>query len=219
MSGMTAIAARLAMALAVRSLAPRRRAWAQAMEAEFAVADADGRALGFALGCLWGAWRMLPRHADGRFALASHAVAFALLVPLAALLAAAVALGFPCVDASAGLGGFVSGQGKFVSSLNAGTRAIGAALTLTTMLVAVGHLPLAWWVLERDWARVAAAMRLGAAALVTLAIAAACAGLDGATLLPLVAAWTIDVATVATLARWHARRRADDVDGAFDTAF
>ncbi len=83
------------MALAVRSLGEHRIAWAQAMAAEFKAAEEDGRPLRFALGCLIGAWRMMPAHAEGRFVLASYALSLGVLIPVAAMLALAAAFGFP----------------------------------------------------------------------------------------------------------------------------
>jgi hypothetical protein len=59
---MTAPLSRLLLAVAIRSLPAHRRGWGMAMAAEFDAAVADRRPLGFALGCLFMAWRM-PRDA------------------------------------------------------------------------------------------------------------------------------------------------------------
>ena len=89
---MTAKLANAVMALAEACLGDRRREWALAMRSELDVAIDEGRPLAFAVGCLTGALRDMPRHAEGRFALTSHAVALGLL-PIAALLIMGIAGG------------------------------------------------------------------------------------------------------------------------------
>ncbi|KQM96582.1 hypothetical protein [Sphingomonas sp. Leaf25] len=200
---MSAPLARLLLALAVRSLGTRHAAWGAAMLAEQPAAAADGRSLRFALGCLIGAWRMLPRHGEGRRLLAGYALALGLLLPVAAMLVVATLFGFPFVTASDGLGGFLTGSGTHVSLLNAGTRSTGPVLAVLLLALAGCHLPLAWWVLDRNWARVATAMRFGAATITTLALLTACAMLDVTTLLPPVAAVVAELAAVSTFAWWH----------------
>jgi hypothetical protein len=197
--------ARLVLALAVQSLGTRHRQWAQAMCAEFAMAEADGTALRFACGCLLAAWRMLPCHSEGRFALASHALCLGLLLPMGVLLAMAALSGFPFVDASAGWAGFLLGQGTFTLQLNPGTRCLAPLLMALTVLLAAAHLPLAWWVLDRDWPRIATLSRLGAAAMVTLLMMLACAAVSVAKLVQPCAVMALECAAVSALASWHAQ--------------
>jgi hypothetical protein len=121
---MMAKLARLVLALAVQTLGTHRRPWAQAMRAEFDMAQADGTALRFACGCLLAAWRTLPCHSEGRFTLASYALCLVLLLPMGAMLAMAALSGFPFVDASAGWAGFLLEQGNFTSQLNPGTQCL-----------------------------------------------------------------------------------------------
>lgn len=193
------------MALATRSLGAHRSAWAQAMTAELDAAKEDGRPFRFALGCLVGAWRMMPEHAEGRFVLTSHALTLGVLIPAATMLALAAAFGFPFVAASDGIGGYLSGSGAHVSLLNAGSRTVAPSLSLLMLLLAAFHLPLAWWTLDRDWERVAAASRFGAAIMTTLTIVTSCVALDATRLLLPIAALAIEFAAVSALAWWHAR--------------
>ena len=202
---MTATAARLVMALAARSLGAHRRAWAQAMAAELEVAEEGGRPLRFALGCLLGAWRMMPGHAEGQFVLTSYVLALGMLIPVATMLALAAASGFPFVAASDGIGGYLSGSGAHVLLLNAGSLTIAPSLTLLMLMLAACHLPLAWWTLDREWERVAAASRFGAAILTTLTIVTSCVALDPTRLLLPVAALAGELAAIWALVRWHAR--------------
>ena len=197
--------ARLVLLLAMRCLGARHAAWAQAMSVEFEVAAKDKRALSFALGCLGGAWRIMPAHADGRFMLSSHALALGVLVPVAAMLALAALFGFPFVAATTGIDGYLSGSGEHLFLLNAGSRGIAPSLTLLVLLMAACHLPLAWWVLDRDWERVGIALRFAAALVTTLTIMTCCAALDATRLLLPIGVMTLELAAVAALTRWHDR--------------
>ena len=202
---MTATPARLVMALAVRSLGEHRIAWAQAMTAEFEAAEEDGRPLGFALGCLIGAWRMMPAHAEGRFVLASYALSLGVLIPAAAMLAEAAAFGFPFFAASNGVDGYLWGSGAHVLLLNDGNMIVAPSLVLLVMAMAALHLPLAWWMLDGDWDRVAAANRFGAAAAATLVIVTSLAALDPSRLLLPIAVLAAEMAMIRALTQWHQR--------------
>ncbi|UYY77067.1 hypothetical protein [Sphingomonas sp. R1] len=207
---MSAALPRLLLKLATGSLGAYDKAWGDAMVAEFVVAERDGQAFRFALGCLIGAWRMLPHHGEGRLALAGHALACGLFLPMAALFAVAARIGVPFVEASDDMLGLVSGSGSHRSLLNAGSLAIGPALTLAMLLLAASHLPLAWWVAERDWRRVATALRILVSAMMTLALAMVCVGLPLAGLLWPGAALAIELAALGTLARRHAAQGGRD---------
>lgn len=201
---MSGVLARWILVLAVHGLGARRRLWAEAMVAEFGAAEDDRRPLRFALGCLVAACRTLPQHPEGRSALVRYGVAFGLLLPVAAALILAAVCGFPFVDGSRGLAGLVSGSGTYRSLLNAGSQAIAPALTLAMLQLAACHVPLAWWVLEQDWQRVATTACVGAATMATLLLVTACAALNvAATLLPAVVL-AIELAAVAALPRSHA---------------
>jgi hypothetical protein len=202
---MTGRLSRVVLALAMHSLGAQNRPWAQAMQGEFAVAEADGRALRFACGCLLGAWRMLPRHGEGRFTLTSYALSLGVLLPIGVLLAKAAMSGFPFVMASAGTAGFLWGQGTFRSLLDPGTQCLAPALIAPMLALAACHGLLAWWVLDRDWPRVVMASRLGAAAITALVIVMACAGLSLATLAPACLVLAAECAAVTALAAWQAK--------------
>lgn len=204
-AGMKITTARLALVLATRSLGARHDAWAQAMSIEFEEAVKDGRELSFAIGCLTGAWRMMPAHAEGRFLLSSHALAIGLLVPMAAMLALAALFGFPFVAATTGIDGYLSGSGEHLLLLNAGSRGIAPSLTLLVLLMAACHLLLAWWVLDRDWDRIGIAVRSAAALTTTLTIMTCCAALDPTRLLSPIAVMSLELAAVAALTKWHDR--------------
>jgi hypothetical protein len=175
------------------------------MAAEFDAAEEDGRPLRFALGCLIGAWRMMPTHAEGRFVLASYALSLGVLIPVAAMLALAAAFGFPFFAASNGLEGYLWGSGAQVLLLNDGNMIVAPSLALLVMALAALHLPLAWWTLDGDWDRVAAASRFGAAAATTLAIVTSLAALDPSRLLLPIAVLAAEMATIGALTRWHQR--------------
>lgn len=137
---MTRLAPRLLLALAIRSLPAHRHVWAQAMAAEFEIAEVDGQSFSFALGCLYGAWQTMPDHGEGRFALASHAMVLGLLVPMVTISMVAALLGFPCVEVGNGLLPFLAGHGVHLSLLAPGTYAVAPALKLVMLLLTIGHL-------------------------------------------------------------------------------
>ena len=166
---MTAGLAPLVMALARRCLPPDGRDWGQAMQAEFDVARRDGRPLGFALGCLIAAWRRMPFHHDGRIALASHALALGLIVPIAT---------FHLGCAVSGARFMLSGHDPYHAMLMAGGasgralaaayRAATPALTVLVLLLGLAHLLIAWAVLDRRWRRAATLWLVAAAIAATL---------------------------------------------------
>ncbi|WP_294258149.1 hypothetical protein [uncultured Sphingomonas sp.] len=201
---MTRVLSRWILALAVQSLGAHRRAWAEAMVGELDAAQDDRRPLRFALGCLAAAWRTLPQHREGRSALARYGVAFGLFLPVSAVLLLAALYGLPFVEGRGGLAGLISGSGPDGSLLNAGSQAIAPALTLAMLQLAACHVPLAWWVLEQDWRRVATTACIGAATMTTLLLVTACAALNVAAILQPALVLAFELAAVTVLARWHA---------------
>jgi hypothetical protein len=190
LSGMMTAVARAVMALAVRSLAHERRSWALAMEAEFEAASEDGKALEFAAGCLIAAWRELPAHEEGRFAIASHVLALVVIVPVAAFMVASLLTGLPT---------------SYLETVNDANRAAVPSLAILVLLFAALNLRIAWLALDRDWARLAAAGALSAAATATLVIFSAVVFQDHAAALAQAAALIVELAGVAALAQWHRR--------------
>ncbi len=206
------------MVLTVRSLGSHRSAWAQAMAAELEVAEEHGRPLRFALGCLIAAWRMMPAHTEGRFVLASYALSLGILIPMAAMLTLAAAFGFPFFAAGHGVDGYLWGSGTHVLLLNAGNLMVAPSLTLLMLLMAALHLPLAWWILDGDWDRVAAVNCFGAATATTLTIVTSCAGLDPSCLLLPIGVLATEMGAIWALTRWHHRLFGSGAIDEFDPA-
>lgn len=73
------------------------------------------------------------------------------------------------------------------------------------LLLAACHLPLAWWILERNWERVADVSRFGAATATTLTLVTSCVALDATRLAVPIVAFALELAAMAALAWWHKR--------------
>ena len=192
--------------LASRCLGDHRRDWAQAMEAELGTAAANGEAFIFAAGCLVAALREMPAHAEGRFALASHVLALGLLVPLATLLFWGALLGFPYLaPGQFGISDFLSGHSAQLPLLHEANWALAPSLTGLVLALAASQLALAWFVLERDWSRVATLQLFCAALLTTLVIVSVLLAIDGTRLLAPVAGLVVEALAVLAASRWHAQ--------------
>ena len=201
---MTAKLACAVMALAQVCLGDRRRDWALAMHAEFEVAIDDGRPLAFAFGCLRGALHDMPKHADGRFTLTSHAVALGLF-PIVALLIIGTGAGFPFLPSGhAGISGWLAGSGEHSPLLTPWNRGFAPPLAILIWGLIAGHLLMPWFILERDWARVGTLARINSAATVTLLLFTTVLFLDMAFLLLPMAALAIELAASWCLFRWQA---------------
>ena len=158
--------ARAIMVLAVRCLGKPRDEWARAMQVEFDGGVPAEARLPFAIGCLGAALREMLEHQEGRLSLASHALALALLIPMAAtLLLHAGGLGH-----SAFAYGVIDSAGSQNPFLAAGQLAAAPALLLLWLILGAAHLHLAWVLLEKDWPRVLNVCALIAAATITLAL-------------------------------------------------
>lgn len=190
------------MAVARRCWGERRRDWADAMATEFAVAEAEGHGLSFALGCLVAAGRALPMHEEGRLALTSYGLAIGLMIPMAALQIGCALLGFPYLFAE---GAAIAAAGGAREALfgDAYRAAVPALLALPLLLGAI-HLRLAWMLLDRDWPRITTAGTLAAAAATTLVLFMGALFLDGRQVLLQGGVLAIELAAMALLARWHA---------------
>jgi len=197
---------RAVMALAVCVLGESRREWARAMRAEFEAAEEDGSPLLFALGCLAAAGRELLTREEGRFVLANYALALGLMLPMAALQIGCALAGLPYLYGRPdGLRGALIDGGTQELLLRGVYQAAVPSLSLLLLLVGIGHLRIAWAMLERDWARV---MRMGSltlAAAATLILFMAALFLDGSQALLQATILAIELATVAVVARWQAQ--------------
>jgi len=196
--------ARAVLALAAAILGGPRRSWALAMQVELDAAAEDGRALAFAIGCLFAAWRELPRYAEGRLALATHALAIGLIMPIAGLSIWAGLLGYPYLAfGDVGISGFIAGQSEQIPLLAIGERAVAPALTLAVLVQAAGQILLAWFVVEQDWGRVAAIGRFNAAAVSTLIIVTSALAIAQSSILLPIAALVTETLAVLALGWWH----------------
>lgn len=140
------------MALATALLAGRRAGWASAMRAEYRIASADGDAFGFAFGCLAAAWRDTLSSTEGRYALTNYAMAIAIMVPMAGVQIGCAAFGFPYLYPNEqGLPGALLEGGAHEGLLRSIYLAAIPALALIQVLTGIGHLRLAWLLVERDW--------------------------------------------------------------------
>jgi hypothetical protein len=197
--------ARAVMALALACLGESRREWGFAMQAELDAAAADGRALPFALGCLVAAAREMPATDEGRFVLTSHALAIGIMVPMAALQIGCALLGFPYLyPGRDGLAGALLEGAAHEHLLRSLYQGAVPVLALLLLSLGLGHLRIAWSMLERDWAGVA---RLGALMLAisaTLLIFMNLLFLDSSRALLQAAALAFELAGLVLVARWHA---------------
>jgi hypothetical protein len=200
---MMLVLSRTLMALAAGSLGESRRDWALAMESEFEVAVDEGAPLAFAAGCLTAAWREMPHYAEGRLAMANHALALGLLIPMAVLLFGDVAL----------LPWLLTGRadGSLTAAVNVSPYVAWSRLDAVPMLLmlwlllGMAHLGLAWAVVERDWPRVVKIAALIGAALLTLVVLTAMLLLDLGSLAPQAAAIAAELGVITVVARSHTR--------------
>jgi hypothetical protein len=190
---MTQAAAKAVMTLATSCLGENRRGWAFAMEGEFEAAIEDGKPLAFATGCLIAAWREMPKQAEGRLVLANYALALGLLIPMAVLqFMQAVGVTLTIGD----------NQNPYLAWSQLTAAPI---LLILWLLLGIGHLRLAWVLVERDWSGV---MRVGAligAAMVTLFLFMGVLFLDIDALLSQVAALAFELTAILATARGQAR--------------
>lgn len=200
---MMANLARAMMKLTGACLGDGRRDWAQAMDREFEIAVREGKPFAFAIGCLSAALREMPVHAEGRFALASHAIALGLL-PAAALLIVGMTSGFPFLPSGyAGISAWLGGHGEPLRSLTPWNSGFAPALALLICAIIAGHVLMPWFVLERDWPRVATLARVNSAATATLFLFSGALFLDVAFILLPAMALAIELSAVWLLYRWQ----------------
>lgn len=212
---MTAKLACTVMAMTEACLGDRRRDWALAMRAELEFAIVEGRPLSFAMGCLAGALREMPRHAEGRFALASHAVALGLL-PIAALLIMGTTAGFPFLSSGhAGIAGWLAGTGAAEPLMTPWNRGFAPPLAVLIWGLILGHAVMPWFILERDWDRVGTLAAMNAAATVTLFLFVGVLFLDLAFMVLPMVALAVELGAIWSLYRWHGDVAAEPPPGSF----
>jgi hypothetical protein len=101
------------------------------------------------------------------------------ILPAAAISLLSAWHGFPYLGTGrAGLRGLVTGTSERLPLHNAGDWCAAPALTLLVLPLAAGQIALAWFLLERDWARAHTVGRFGVAALTSLALITPLLALD-----------------------------------------
>lgn len=210
---MRATVSRAVMSLAIRCLGERRREWALAMRAEFEVAAGEGKPLAFACGCLIAALREMPGHAEGRDTLANYALALGLLIPMA-VLQFGLALGFSSVLVGGEASHGVLLPGVSHNPMLAWSQ-VSAAPSLLGLwfLLGIGHLRLAWVLVERDWGRVVKVGAFIGATLATLALVMGALALDLTFVALQALAMAIEAKALITAARRQDRLSSDGALG------
>ena len=127
--------------------------------------------------------------------IASHGLAFVLVIPTAALLVASLMSGFPYFYLAA------LGEEPLLSD---GNQFALPSLALLLVVVAAAHLRIAWLLLERDWAGVFKLGSLLAALSVTLLLFTGLVFVTFIFPLALAFALAIELAAIFALARRHA---------------
>ncbi|MBN2972525.1 hypothetical protein JW805_10895 [Roseomonas aeriglobus] len=190
--------------LATTSLRERRGAWADAMEAEADAAKDDGRLLSFAAGCLVAAGREAIECAQGRFILTNYLLVLVLLLPMATVQIGCALFGLPYLyPGDGGLAGAVTEGSAHEPLLRSLYQAAVPSLALAQLVTGVGHVRLAWALLERDWA---AAIRWGLrtlAAATTLIVFLFVLFLDGRQAVLQAAILVIELAIITLVIRRH----------------
>ncbi len=207
---MKAFLARALMTLAIACMEGRRRPWGRAMQAEVEVAIEVGGALRFALGCFLATVLRLPVHAEGRFTLTAHVLALGLMVPLAALQIGCAVLDFPFFVPDAGVIDLIAHQDPLTVSAY---RMVVPSVIGLLLVLGVGHLRMAWLILERDWPRVVKTASLTLAATATVLPVMVLLYLDLTQLLLQSAILIVELVILHAMARWHSELSKPDMVG------
>lgn len=198
--------ARAMMALAAHGLGETRRTWGIAMLAEFDAAADAGQPLRFAAGCLIAAMRELPRQEEGRFALASYALALGVMLPMASVQLGAALFGLPYLFPGAGdLPGALLEGSAHEGLIRGVYQAASPAIIMLLLTLAVGHFCIAWSMIERDWDRVRRLGTLALAGSVTLILFMAVLFLDSSRIAVQTAVLVTELATLRIIVERHAQ--------------
>ncbi|WP_420606277.1 hypothetical protein [Novosphingopyxis sp.] len=201
---MSGTLSKLIMVIAISCLGVSRREWALAMLAEFKPATEAGHPLSYSLACLVAALREMPKHQEGRRMLARYGLVLTLLLPFAAMLLAGALAGYPFIDlpdlfavhphaVSSWMPGGVNGSNRFSIQ----------TLTVLFLLLSARHVLVAWFVVEREWARAGAAQRFGAAMITTLALFTGVLMREATSAILPSVTLAIELLAVTALAAWH----------------
>lgn len=190
---------RAIMSVTTCCLDERRTDWSAAMRAEFEIAVSDGKSLPFAIGCLGAALQDMPRREEGRFTLSSYGLALGVVVPMAVFQIGCALFGIPYIHPTQAL------AGPMLEGMNHIYRAAVPSLTLLLLLTGLGHLCIAWAMLERDWRRVMRLGRLAMAATVTLVMLMSLLFLDIYQVVLQAIILSVELAAIIVVAKWHAQ--------------
>jgi hypothetical protein len=192
--------ARAMLGLATLCMATKHHAWGLAMQAELEEAIEAGKPLRFALGCLAASLCRMPTHEEGRFSLTAHGLAIGLMVPLAALQIGGTVLG---ISHLLHIGSFAAAGSLQAYFLAGAYRVAIPLLAILTLLLGLGHLRMAWMLLERDWRRVETMAAFTLAAAMTSIVLIGLLDFDIAQALRQCAIVLIELAGLAVLGLWH----------------
>jgi hypothetical protein len=193
------------MTMAARCLGESRYDWARAMQVEFEAAIDDRRPLTFAAGCLIAAWRQMPTQEQGRLALADYVLALGLLIPMAGLQFACAAGSSYLFAGPAGLYAVLTPGGATDPYLAEAHRSAIPPLLALWVMLGVGHLRLAWVLLERDWSRVMSTAALTVAVSATLVIFSGVLFLSDAAVALQAVLLAVELSAIYASARSHRR--------------
>ncbi|MBJ7499454.1 MAG: hypothetical protein JHC57_06850 [Sphingopyxis sp.] len=191
--------ARAMVTLASACMEEKHSEWGLAMQAELEEAIAAGKPLRFAVGCLAASLRRMPVHNEGRFSLTAHAFALGLLIPVAALQTGLALFGFP--HSLARGSALTSGQNALLGGMYHATIPLLVALML---VLAIGHLGMAWLLLNRDWQRVVKAGALTLSTMIAIVTFMSVLNLEVGLALLQCAILMVELAVLGGLASWHA---------------
>lgn len=197
---------RAMMALAICWLGQRRSEWSAAMQAEFAEALDDGQPLAFAAGCVVSACREMATGEEGRFTLANYGLALCVMVPMAAVQTGCALLGWPYLyPGGSGLSGALLVGREHENLLRSIYLAAVPSIALLNLLLGVGHLCIAWAMLDGNWSRVVRLASLEMAATFTLIGLMGVLFLNSSQALIQAAVLTVELATICLVARWRSQ--------------
>lgn len=199
---MTAAVARAVMALAVCCMGESRREWAGAMRAEFDEALAEGKPFAFAIGCLAAALSAMPSHVEGRLVLVNYALALGLVIPIAAL-QFVLPFGFSTIPGDA-IGGVLLAGANSENPVLACQFDAAPILLALWLFLGVGHLRLAWVLVDGDWAGVTKASAFIGANLATLCLVTVTLALDLTFVISQIVTMAIELWVLVFAARRHA---------------
>lgn len=203
---MSAPLSRAVMALAVCCMDESRREWIAAMRAEFEIAAGEGRPLRFAAGCLAAAGQELLTREPGRFALTSYALVLGLMLPMAALQLGCALAGLPYLyPGRNGLRGALLLGNDHEPLVRGFYQATVPSMALLLLIAGLGHLGIAWAMLDRNWAHVRRIGALMLACAVSLVIVMSVVFLDCTQAALQAGVIAIELALLSIVGRWHAQ--------------